>query len=52
MIDQISNAQWKSYETHGFLRMGRVLSDGDLEALRNRIDDIMLGRAGLDYDRC
>ena len=31
--------------------MGKVLSDEELAVLQQRMDDIMLGRAPLDYDR-
>src|ERR1700759_1120978 len=47
----ISDQDWKFYEDQGYLRLGKVLSDGELDALRTRIDDIMLGRADLDYNR-
>src|SRR5207248_2908646 len=36
--------QWRQYEQHGYLRLGRVLDDGQLLALRERMDQIMLGR--------
>ncbi len=42
---------WETYERDGYLPLGRVLNDGDLSALQTRIDDIMLGRAELDYDK-
>ncbi len=51
MARLISDSDWKSYEDLGYLRLGKVLSDGDLQALRQRIDDIMLGKADLDYNR-
>ena len=47
----ISESDWKFYELNGYLRLGKVLSDEDLSALRTRIDDIMLGKADLDYNR-
>jgi phytanoyl-CoA hydroxylase len=47
----ISESDWKFYEQNGYLRLGKVLSDADLSALRTRIDDIMLGKAELDYSR-
>jgi phytanoyl-CoA hydroxylase len=47
----VTEAQWEQYERDGYLRLGRVLSDEDLAALQRRIDDIMLGRADVDYDR-
>jgi len=47
----ITDAQWSSFEQNGYLNLGKVLSDEDLAALQTRIDDIMLGRADVDYDR-
>jgi ectoine hydroxylase-related dioxygenase (phytanoyl-CoA dioxygenase family) len=47
----ISDAQWAFYEDNGYLKLGKLLDDAALNALRQRIDDIMLGRAGLDYNR-
>lgn len=32
------------YAEHGWARLGRVLDDGGVEALRERADDLMLGR--------
>lgn len=51
MAMRISDAQWQFYEANGYLKLGKVLSDAELQALRQRIDDIMLGKAGLDYNR-
>ncbi|MDQ3815630.1 MAG: phytanoyl-CoA dioxygenase family protein [Armatimonadota bacterium] len=47
----ISEEQWHQYERDGYLKLGKVLSDDDLGALQNRIDEIMLGKANVDYDR-
>jgi hypothetical protein len=47
----ISDAQWAEYERDGYLRLGKLLSDEDLRALQQRIDDIMLGKASVDYDK-
>ena len=35
----------------GYVRIRQVATDGELEALQRRIDDIMLGKAPLDYDQ-
>jgi hypothetical protein len=43
--------QWARFERDGYLSLGRVLDDGELAALQQRIDDIMLGRASIDYAR-
>ncbi|MBV7334044.1 phytanoyl-CoA dioxygenase family protein [Chloroflexi bacterium TSY] len=51
MFDTLTDEQWQQYETQGYLRLGKVLSDEELATLQQRMDDIMLGRAPLDYDR-
>ncbi len=51
MQDRISEEQWQQYEKDGYLNLGKVLSDDDLEALAQRINDIMLGKAEIDYDK-
>ncbi|MBE1608376.1 phytanoyl-CoA dioxygenase family protein [Actinopolymorpha pittospori] len=51
MTGQLSTEQWESYDEHGYVVLDKVLDDADLRALQQRIDDIMLGRADLDYDR-
>lgn len=47
----ISEQQWQQYESDGFVKLGQVLSGDALKALQTRIDDIMLGRAEINYDR-
>ena len=49
--DVISDDEWSDYERDGYVRLGRVLSDADLATLQERINDIMLGAATMDYDR-
>ncbi len=44
MSRHFTEDQWREYDTQGYLKLGRVLSDTELEGLRNRIDAIMLGR--------
>lgn len=51
MTPYISDAEWQQYEEQGYLHLGALLDDDDLDALLQRIDDIMLGKATLDYDR-
>ena len=51
MDRSISNVQWCHYDEQGYVNLGRIVSDDDVRALRQRIDEIMLGRARLDYDR-
>ena len=51
MTQYLSEDHWKHYENDGYLKLGKVLSNTDLDALAQRIDDIMLGKANIDYDR-
>lgn len=50
-MDEISDTQWESFTRDGFVTLGKVLDDADLHALQQRIDDIMMQRAQIDYDR-
>ena len=50
-MNHITDEQWAQYEESGYLRLGHVLSDENLQALQSRIDDIMMGRAALDYSK-
>jgi phytanoyl-CoA hydroxylase len=51
MPDGISATQWHAFEENGYLRLGQALDGAELAALQRRIDDIMLGRAAVDYDQ-
>ncbi|MGH7214607.1 MAG: phytanoyl-CoA dioxygenase family protein [Tepidisphaeraceae bacterium] len=51
MGQSITDKQWAEYQETGYLRIGQVLNDRELKALQTRIDDIMLGKADVDYDR-
>ena len=51
MANYISKVKWQHYREDGYARIGRVATDEELSALQSRIDDIMLGKAPLDYDR-
>jgi phytanoyl-CoA hydroxylase len=51
MTGQMSAEQWDAYDEHGYVVLGKVLEDAELRALQQRIDDIMLGRADVDYGR-
>lgn len=48
---QLSEAQWTQYFRDGFIRLGKVLSDEELQHLQARIDAIMLGEADVDYSQ-
>src|ERR1022692_4450731 len=47
----ITQEAWAKYEEDGYLVLGKLLSDDDLADLQNRIDEIMLGKAKLDYSQ-
>ncbi|WP_054028769.1 phytanoyl-CoA dioxygenase family protein [Bacillus sp. FJAT-28004] len=47
----ITKEQWKSFEEEGYLKLGKVLTDQELSGLSKRIDDIMTGKAEIDYER-
>jgi len=51
MANFISAQQWADYDRDGYIKLGKLLNDIDLHALQQRIDDIMLGKAKIDYDR-
>lgn len=48
---QLSEEQWMQYFRDGYIRLGKVLGDDELAALQTRIDDIMLGKAEVDYSQ-
>ncbi|NQU38691.1 MAG: phytanoyl-CoA dioxygenase family protein [Lentisphaerae bacterium] len=47
----LSDKQWETYERDGYLSLGRLLDEQQLQGLQQRIDDMMLGKAAVDYDR-
>jgi ectoine hydroxylase-related dioxygenase (phytanoyl-CoA dioxygenase family) len=47
----ISDQQWEQYDRDGYVKLGQLLSAADLQAAQQRIDEIMLGKARLKYDR-
>ena len=51
MSHLLADAHWQQYEREGYLRLGRLLNDHELTALCRRIDDIMLGKAAVAYDK-
>ncbi|GHO46311.1 phytanoyl-CoA dioxygenase family protein [Ktedonospora formicarum] len=51
MSTLLSPEQWQHYERDGYLKLGKVLSDDALATLQQRINDIMLGKADIDYGR-
>lgn len=47
----LTDTQWQQYQRDGYLKLGKLLSGTDLCALQQRIDDIMLGKARIDYSK-
>jgi phytanoyl-CoA hydroxylase len=47
----LSEEQWKFYDENGYVKLGKLLSDDEVKQLCQRIDDIMLGKADLDYNK-
>lgn len=51
MRHRITNKQWAEFEDQGFVRLGNITRNAELERLRDRIDEIMMGTAAVPYDR-
>ena len=47
----LTDAAWMQFQRDGFLRLGQVATDDQLLSLQTRMDDIMMGRADVDYDQ-
>ncbi len=43
LTEQLTEQQWNDYARDGFLHLGKVLEPEELEALRQRADDLALG---------
>lgn len=50
-MNEISDEQWQAFDTQGYVRLGKIGPAEMVQAMRQRIDEIMLGDANLDYDR-
>ncbi|MDG1442859.1 MAG: phytanoyl-CoA dioxygenase family protein [Pseudomonadales bacterium] len=50
-MNEISEQQWQEFDALGYLRLGKIGPAEMVQAMRVRIDEIMLGEADLDYDR-
>ncbi len=50
MIEYNNQSLWDTFALHGFAVLGEVAPE-KVEAMRQRIDQIMLGEANIDYDR-
>lgn len=51
MANAMTDQHWQFYQDNGYVNLGKLLSDQDLENLRQRINDIMLGKADVNYDK-
>lgn len=51
MISGITRAQWAQFDQDGFVILSQAVPQATIDALCQRIDEIMLGEASLDYDR-
>jgi hypothetical protein len=51
VIDRLTSQQWAQYNKDGYVILGKLLQGDRLKQLQDRIDDIMMGRAALDYSR-
>ena len=51
MREELTDSEWADYQLEGYLRLGRVVDDAELEEISTRMDHIMLGKADVDYDR-
>lgn len=49
--DRLTEDQWAEFEDQGVVRLGAVAGAAQMDALRARIDAIMLGTADVDYSR-
>ncbi len=51
MHNALTDATWSRFKTDGYVRLGQVLDPTKLAALQQRINDIMMGTANVDYSR-
>ncbi len=51
MEQQITTEQWEHFWENGYVRIGQVAGDAEFAQLQQRMDDIMLGKASLDYEK-
>jgi hypothetical protein len=50
LSEQITDEQWQHFETHGYVHLGRADAE-EIAVLQQRIDEIMMGTADIDYER-
>ena len=51
MAHQITDEQWEHFSENGYVHIGQVATDAEFARIQQRMDDIMLGKAPLDYDQ-
>ena len=51
MQTTITPEQWSAFEQNGYVKLGNVAGDEMIRNLQQRIDDIMLGRANVNYEK-
>ncbi len=51
MDQYITEAQWQHFENEGYVGIGQVTNDQMLATIQQRMDDIMLGKAPLEYNK-
>jgi phytanoyl-CoA hydroxylase len=47
----LTDEQWAQYKRDGYLNLGLLLEGDALTRMQTRLDDIMMGKADVDYDR-
>lgn len=50
MLPLLNDAQWAEYEELGYLKLGKI-DASHLRKMQDRIDEIMLGNADVDYEK-
>jgi hypothetical protein len=50
-MQTITQEQWQIFERDGYVRLGKVAGEEEFSALQERMDDIMMGRADINYDQ-
>lgn len=50
-MNHIPPEDWALFDQQGYLRLGKIADSHLLDAMCRRIDDIMLGKASVDYSR-
>lgn len=49
--DLVTDEQWNQFQAEGYIKLGKLLSAGELHQLQQRIDEIMLGKASVPYEQ-